>query len=168
MGLTDYLAIYGAVLSSAVAGWNYLRTRSNVRVKLVVAVETVDGTTKGGVGISIQNPSAQTAHITNVSFLYPYTAPTLSDYVQHMIQFRQFPTRLGWCNSDLALHGIEDGCPISIESGKSHWIFVNEDTIDALLKKAKSRRLKAVVQDALWRNKYSSVFECSARPKDMT
>jgi len=31
-----------------------------------------------------------------------------------------------------------------------------------LLKEAKSRQLKAVAQDALWRNKYSNVFEYPA------
>jgi hypothetical protein len=65
----------------------------------------------------------------------------------------------------LSLHGINDGCPTSIEPGKSHWIFVRHEVLDQLLEYAESRRLKAVVQDALWRKKYSKAFEYSTQEK---
>jgi hypothetical protein len=37
-------------------------------------------------------------------------------------------------------------------------IFVRHEVLEGLLERAQSRRLKAVVQDALWRNKHSKAF----------
>lgn len=162
MGPTDYLAIYGAGLSTAVAAWNYARSRSKVRVVLIFSVETVGEDTQAGASIFIQNPSAQTVHITNVSLLYPFKNITIKERIEHMVRFRRLPIRIGWCHSDLSLHGVDDGCPISVEPGKSHKIFIRDEVLENLLKEAKSRQLKAVAQDALWRNKYSNVFEYPA------
>lgn len=133
---------------------------------LIFAMDTVDGKTQFGISISVQNPSLQTAHITNVSFLYPYRKPTLRKRLKHMIRFKRVPFCIGWCHSSLSFHGIEDGCPVSIEPGKSHRIFVRDDVLESLLKDATSRHLKAVVQDALWRNKYSKTFEYPKPPKE--
>ena len=166
MRFTDLLAIYGAGLSTATAVWNYFRSRPQVRVLLIFALETIKGESQHGIGISIQNVSTQTVHISNVSFLYPYAKSTLRDKVKHLIRFRQIPRNDGWCRSNLAFHGIEDGCPTSIEPGKSHWIFVRHEVLEGLLEHAESRRLKAVAQDALWRNTYSKVFEFPLHEKE--
>lgn len=159
MELTDYLAVYGAGLSTAVAIWNALRTQSKIRVLLTFAIESLDGKPRSGAGISIQNPSAQTAHITSVSFLYPYTTTTLRGRIKHLVEFKRIPRNHGWCHTSLSNFGMKDGCPASIEPGKSHWIFVPEEVVEKLLKDSVSRQFKVVVQDALWRNKYSKAFE---------
>lgn len=165
MGPTDYLAIYGAGLSTAVAVWNVLRARSKIRVLLTFAVEKTNGVTQHGMGISVQNPSAHTAHISNVSFLYPYRKSTLRDLWKHIIRFKRLPRNEGWCHTSLSNYDLEDGCPVSIESGKSHWIFVPDEVLKKLFKDAISRRVKVVVQDALWRDKYSKAFEYPEPPK---
>lgn len=159
MRLTDLLAIYGASLSTATAAWNYFRTRPQIRVLLIFALETVEGESQTGIGISVQNISSQPVHIANVSFLYPYRRSTFRDKLEHIIRFKRIPRNDGWCHSSLSLNGIEDGCPVSIEPSKSHWIFVRNEVLDGLLEGAQSRRVKAVVQDALWRNRYSKAFE---------
>jgi hypothetical protein len=158
MRLTDCLAIYGAVLSTAVGVWNYLRARSKVRVLLRLAVDTVEGKPQHGLVISIGNPSAEMVHITHVSFLYPFESPTLRNRLRDLIRFKRLPRNQGWCQCSLSLLDVEDGCPVSIEPGKSHLIFVRHEVLEGLLKRAQSRRLKAVVQGALWRNKYSKAF----------
>jgi hypothetical protein len=165
MRLTDGLAIYGASLSTATAVWNYFRSRSQVRVVLIYALETIQGESQHGIGISIQNISTQTVHISNVSFLYPFRKSTFWDKVKHLITFRRIPRNDGWCHSDLSLHGVADGCPTSIEPGKSHWIFVRHEVLEQFLEDAQSRRLRAVVQDALWRNTYSKSFEYPKQTK---
>jgi len=159
LSVTDYLAIYGAGLSTVVAIWEYFRARSKVRIVLILALEKVDGEMQHGVGISIQNPSGHTAHITNVSFLYPSTKLTVLARIKNMVRFKRILRTDGWCHSALSLYGVEDRCPASIEPGKSHWIFVRHETLEKVLARAQSRRLKAVVQDALWRNKYSKAFD---------
>jgi hypothetical protein len=163
LGLTDYLAIYGAGLSTGVAVWNVLRTRSKIRVLLTFALigseESSDGQPHGGIGISVQNPSANMAHVSNVSFLYRYRVVTIREALTHLIKYKRLPFNLGWCHSSLSNYGLKDGCPISIESGKSHWIFVPEEVLEKLFDDAVSRCIKVVVQDALWRNKHSRAFE---------
>lgn len=166
MGLTDYLAIYGAALSTAVAVWNYFRSRSRVRVILIEGLSTIDGNVEYGLYISIQNPSSQAAHISSVSLLYPFRPVTVRDCWTHILEFRRLPFRIGWCHTSLSNYGVEDGCPVSIEPGKSHQIFVKAETVERVLQDAQSRHLKAVSQDALWRDKYSKAFEWLAAPND--
>ncbi|MCX7567524.1 hypothetical protein OS189_14345 [Sulfitobacter sp. F26169L] len=47
----------------------------------------------------------------------------------------------------------------------SHQILVPAEVLEQVLSDAKTRRFVAVAQDALWRNKYSSVFEYPADEK---
>jgi len=164
MKLTDFLAIYGAGLSTVTAAWSYFRTRPQVRVLLIFAFETIEGESQHGLGISIQNVSSQTVHISNVSFLYPYRRSTFLGKLKHLVRFKRIPHDDGWCYS--SLDGVNDGCPTSIESGRSHWIFVRHERLEGFLEEAESRRIKAVVQDALWRNTYSKAFEYPAQQKE--
>ena len=62
-------------------------------------------------------------------------------------------------SSSLSNFDIEDGCPLSLESGKSHSVFIPKKTLDEIFEESEKREIKAVVQDQLWRNKYSSKFE---------
>jgi hypothetical protein len=165
MRLIDLLAIYGAGLSTTTAVWNYSRTRPQVRVVLIFALEEVEGEPQTGIGISIQNVSSQTVHIANVSFLYPFARSRFRDKLKHFIHLKRIPRNDGWCHSNLSLHGINHGCPVSIEPGKSHWIFVRHELLGTLLEGARSNRVKAVVQDALWRNTYSKAFEYPSQKK---
>lgn len=168
MRLTDFLAIYGAGLSTATAFWNYFRARPAVRVLLTPALETVEGELQHGIGISIQNLSGQTVHIAHVSLLYPLESSTLQDKLRHLIRFKRISRTDGWCHCSLSLLGVEDGCPASIEPGKSHWIFVRHEVLERILERAQSHRLKAVVQDPLWRNKYSKAFNYPTLQKEAT
>jgi hypothetical protein len=159
MRLTDALAIYAAGLSTTIAVWNYIRAQPQMRVILIFALDKVEGETLSGLGISIQNVSSQPIHIANVSFFYPFRKYTFWDSLETLLRFKRIPRNTGWCSSSLSLHGIEDRCPVSIESGKAHYTFVRQEVIDELLEHAMSRRIRAVVQDALWRNTYSRVFK---------
>lgn len=163
MELTDYLAVYGAGLSTAIAIWNTLRALPKIRVQLIYAIESVDGKPQSGMGIFIQNPSTQTAHITSVSFLFQHSIPTLKSFIQYVVKFKRSPRKLSWCHSGLSNFGLDSGCPISIEPGKSHKIIVPEEVLEELLSGAVSRHIKVQVQDALWRNKYSKKFEWPLR-----
>jgi hypothetical protein len=132
-------------------------------VRVAYAVETVDGETKGGIGISIQNPSASTAHVTGVSFVYPWRRRSLWDRLGHLVKYKRLPLRIGWCHTGLSNFDLNDGCPSSIEPAKSHWIFVPKEVVEQLLSDAYERRFVVQVQDALWRNKYSKPFAYPAK-----
>lgn len=166
MKFTDVLAAYGAVLSTGVFIWNAQRARPKVRVVLTLAVEKDDkGAYQSGVGISVQNPSAHAVHITNISFLYPWSRVTVLERAKHVIKYRTAPSRMGWCHTALSNYQVSDGCPVSIEPGKSHYVFVERTVLERILEEATHRLLIAVVQDALWRNKYSRPFKVNFRKK---
>lgn len=167
MKVTEYLAIYGALLSTAVFLWNASRASSKIRVRLCFALDKdEDGKPCTGIGISVQNPSAHAVHITHIGLLYPWRAVTLWDRVKHVIKYRSSPARMGWCHTSLSNYGKEDGCPISIEPGQSHYVFVEQSTIESVLETARSRFLIAQVQDALWRNKCSRTFAVDVPPSE--
>ncbi|GAA5080915.1 hypothetical protein N0B44_28440 [Roseibacterium beibuensis] len=159
MDITKYLAIYAAVLSTAVFVWNVARARPKFDVKLVLGLDETDGEYTSGVYVSLQNPSAHTVHISNVSFLYRYEETGLIDRVKHAWEFKRLMRRVGWVHNSMIFDGIETGLPVSLEPGKSHMIFVPYDTIDDMLERGIDRKIIAGAQDALWRNKYSAVFD---------
>lgn len=159
MRLTEYLAIYGALLSTIVAMWSIVRSLPKIRVLLIYASEEPEGEIQHGIGISIQNPSTCVAHITNVSFLYRYKNSNFIEQIKHYIEYKRISRCVGWCHSSLSDYGIKDGCPVSIEPGKAHWIFIPGEALEELFEDATSRELRVVVQDELWRNKYSKILE---------
>ncbi|WP_143559609.1 hypothetical protein [Sphingomonas dokdonensis] len=165
MKLTDYLAIYGAALSTLVFIWNATRSTPKIKVRLTFAVETIEGVAKAGLGISVQNPSSSAAHITNVSFVYPWRRVTWRDRISHLVRFKSLPVRIGWCHSSLSNFDLEDGCPVTIEPAQSHWIFVPSETVEKLFSDALKRKVVVQVQDALWRNKYSKAYNYPAKPQ---
>ena len=165
MKLTDYLAIYGAALSTLVFIWNASRSSPKVRVRLTFALETVNGLTRSGLGISVQNPSSSVAHISNVSFVYPLRRVALYERIKHLLFYRRLPIWIGWCHSSLANFELEDGCPTSIEPAKSHWIFVPGDVVERVFADALERKVVVEVQDALWRNKHSKAFAYPTKQK---
>lgn len=161
--LTDYLAIYGALLSTAVFFWTAAHARPKVRVRLCFALDKDEGGKPcTGIGISVQNPSAHTVHITHIGLLYPWRAVSLWERIKHGMKYRSSPLRMGWCHTSLSNYGKKDGCPTSIEAGQSHYLFVEQATIESGAT-ARSRHLVAEVQDALWRRKYSSTFAVDVR-----
>lgn len=159
MNVTDYLAIYGAFLSTAVLVWDVRRSTSKVHVEIINAVEVVECVSKHGIGISVKNPTNKVVHLANVSLLYEYKLLSLFNRVAYFFKFRRFSLNSGWCHAHLSNYAVNDKCPVSIEPGQSHWIFVSEDIVEEILKNGISRHLKAVVQDSLWRDRYSKKFE---------
>jgi hypothetical protein len=160
--LTALLAIYAAVLSSIVFAWNVSRARAKIQVRVVYCVQAAGKKYMHGASVSVQNPSAHTAHVTNISLVYPYKKVGLRERFAHLWRFKRLPHRIGWCHTSLRDHDVDDKCPISIQPGMAHSVFVPHNVIEKILKDATSRRFIAVAQDALWRDKYSNAFEYSA------
>lgn len=156
--LTKLLAVYGAFLSTVVFIWNVLRARPRARVKIILGVEEIDGKFVHGAYISVQNPSSAPVHISSISVLYPYRTTGLKDALEHLLRFRRLPTRLGWVHSALHYRGVKDGCPVSIDPGKAHQVFLPEQVIEEMLNDSVKRELIAVAQDQLWNDTYSSTL----------
>ena len=163
MKVTDFLAIYAAGLSTIVFVWNYVRATPRIKVEVISGSDEIDGEFVFGAYISVKNPSSQTVHLSNISILYPYKQSNLTDILKHIIKYQRIPKSEGWVSSSLSNYKIDDGCPISLEPGKAHSILVPERILEQIFEDSYSRKIKAVVQDQLWRNKYSNKFSL---PKD--
>ncbi len=161
MDITKFLSVYAAILSSAVFIWNVRKASSRIRVKLILGMDEVEDNFVHGVSVAIQNPSSHTVHISNISLLYPYMRVTPWSRFAHLWLYKQWPRRVVWVHTSLSNYDIDDGCPVSLEPGTSHHVLVPENILEKILKSATERKVVAVVQDALWRNKYSTQFDCS-------
>ena len=62
-------------------------------------------------------------------------------------------------HSGLVHYGLTDNFPVTLESGKSHSIFVPDEILVDILSDSEQRKIKACVTDQLWRRKYSKKFE---------
>lgn len=157
---TEYLAIYGAGLSTIVFIWNVLRTRSFLKVRITEGLSKIDGEYNSGVFISIQNPSLHTQHISAVALAYPFEQKGLKQTLYQMWEYKRI-RRIGWCTAFLSVYDIDDGCPVSIESGKSHQVFVAKEVLKEMLSESERKEIIAMVQDQLSRDKYSSIHDLS-------
>jgi len=159
--VTELLAIYAACLSTIVFVWNVTRAIPRVKVKIVFGTDKVEGEWISGVYISVQNPSSYTVHLSNISILYPYSKKRFIDLISHILKYRRFSWNVGWVQSNLSNYELKDKCPLSLEAGKSHNVFVPQRVLEKILEDSERREIKAVVQDELWRNKYSRKFMVS-------
>jgi hypothetical protein len=157
--VTKILAIYAACLSTVVFIWNIVRTIPRYKVDIIFGTTEIEGEFKDGVYVSIKNPSPHTVHLSNVSLLYPHKKVNLIELVKFALKYRRFSRAVGWVHTSLSNYKVDDKCPTALESGRSHNVFVPHDVLEEILKDCESRQIKAVVQDQLWRNKYSGRFE---------
>lgn len=160
MKFTEYLAIYGAMLSTFVFLWNYVRSRPKIKVELVYGSGVSDNESNQviGVYISVQNISNHTIHLSNISLLAPDNSPSLKDRITNIIRYKRH-SKIGWVTFFLSRYGISDGCPMSLEGRKSHDIFIPMYVIDEILNESPHRKIRAVVQDELWNDTYSRQFK---------
>lgn len=157
--MTDYLALYAALLSTFVFFWNVSRATPKVKVKICFGIDKIEGEYVSGVYIQVLNPSASEVHLNNIQILYPYSKYSYWQLVSFVLRHRRIPWHRGWVHSSLSNYEIDDGCPLSLEPGKSHNILVPKCTLDEVFEDAVSREIMAVTQDQLDRKKYSSPFK---------
>lgn len=156
MNLTDWVAVYAALLSTFIFARDYFRSRPRFRVMLTPGVSDEGGDTEMGVFLSIQNTSPHTVHVNHVSILYPYgEPPTVLGRLRFLLRYKRLPSGLGWVHSSLSNEDIDDRCPASIDSWKSQEIFIPQAVIENYLASSSRREIRAEVQDPLWNSTYS-------------
>lgn len=163
MRLTEYLAIYAACLSTIVFAWNITRTIPRFKVDIVFGTRDSGGYIDHGIRVGIRNPSPHTVHLAGIDLLYRYKETNFVHKLVHMIKYRRWPSTVGWVHTGLSHYDLKDECPLALESGKSHDVFVPNKILEQILSDSVDRYIKAGVQDQLWRNKYSKKFQY---PKD--
>ena len=158
MKLTEYLAIYAAVLSSIVFLWNISRSIPKYKIDIMFGVKGNDADMEHGVYIGVRNPSSQTVHLASFGLLYKYANPGIIEKAKFLVKYRRLPKTVGWVQTSLSNYDIEDECPISLDSGKSHSAFIPNSVLERILDDSVDRKIRGHVQDQLWRDKYSSEF----------
>lgn len=153
--MTDYLAIYAAVLSTIVFLWNVLQSRPRIKVDLVFGIEDKDGKIKSGVYVFVRNLSSHDVYLANINVLYPYKKVSFKEQLMHAVKYRRVPRRSGWVHASLDNYSVESGCPVRLESRKSHQVLIPDAVVEEMLETASQRRLIACVQDQLWNEVYS-------------
>lgn len=159
MKVTEYLSIYAASLSTIVFLWNTRRAIPRYKVEIISGSDEIDGEFIHGIYISVKNPSPHSVHLAHLDLLYPYKKTNLIEKIFHFIKYRRLPVSVGWVHTSLSHYDVEDGFPLSIESGKSHGFLVPDKVLKKLLKDSYKQEVKASVQDQLWRRKYSKKFQ---------
>lgn len=159
MKITEFLAIYAALLSTIVFVWNMRRAVPRFKVELIFGTDKIDGEYVSGAYISVKNPSNHTVHLSNISILYPYKKTTIIELITHALKYRRLSPSVGWVHSSLSNFEINDGCPLALKPGKSHGILFPESALEKVFEDGEERFIKASVQDQLWRTKYSRKFE---------
>jgi hypothetical protein len=159
--ITDYLAVYAAILSSLVFVWNVTQSRPRLKVDLAFALEDVHGELKPGIYVVIRNMSSQDVHLANVSILYPYQQAGIKSKIAHIWRYKRVPSNLGWVHSSLSNYSLDSGCPMCLEARKSHKIFIAKTMLEGVWTEALHESVRACVQDQLWNNIYSKSFKFS-------
>lgn len=158
--ITDWIAIYAALLSSFVFIRDYLQSRPSFKVQLTFGISDENDKGEMGVFLSIQNVSTHTIHISNVAALYPLgETPSTLTKLRFLLRNKRSPKGLGWVHSSLSNVDVEDRCPVSIEARKSHEIFIPQSALEQLLAGASRREIRIEVQDPLWNSTYSSALK---------
>ena len=160
MSFTDYLAAYGAILSSLVAYWNYRKSKSHYRVEVIHATDRDDeGELRIGAGIFVQNYSSHDVHLEHVGILYPSRKYSVSERLRDYWRFKRIIRNYGWVNTSFELYGADNRCPVTLKPGASHYVFLEERILEQIFSDAVRREFKAHAQDALWRDAYSKAFK---------
>lgn len=153
MKLTDWIAIYAAVLSTCVFIWQFGQGKPRVKVAVVPGV--VDG--DHGAYISVQNRSAHAVSISHCSFLYPGRKQTVWDWLTHAWQFRTFPRRLGWIHAFLP-YDLDLKLPARLEPHDSLGIFIPEAKLFEHFQGNLEMMVVFKVQDALWKDYFTNEY----------
>ena len=150
---------YVALLSTINFLWTISRETPKVQVKLVSGSDRLDGELISGIYIVVQNPSIHILHISNILILIPHKQSSIKDLIHQIWQFKRIPRNNGWAHMSLADCGLNTGCPFSLDAGKSHRVFIPDQTLKAIFENAIREEIMCVVQDEVRKGKYSKKFK---------
>ena len=155
----DYLALYAAALSTINFLWGIYKEAPKVKAKLINGFDRVDGQMIGGIYIIVQNPSRHSLHISNILILYPFKENSIKSSLGHIWKFRRLSRHICWVHTSLPDNGLNSGCPLRLEAGKSHRVFLPDTILKIIFRNAVRDELMCVVQDEVRKEKYSQIFK---------
>lgn len=157
---TNGLALYAAVLSTALAITTYAYRRPRMMVSLCPGMDESGAT----FAIDIVNPSAHPLHVKAVSLLYRYREPKPLEFVAALMRLRGSLWLIGWASDHTPIAGLPTAPPFSIPPHTCHTIHVPRERVLKMLQGAIGSKIAASVQDGLRRNRYSETLETAGAP----
>jgi hypothetical protein len=152
MTLTDFLAIWGATLSTVVVGRELLASRDKLKVQFIHGAHDTEGACAV---IWIANPGKRAIMVQYAGYAWPFQNLSFFEKVRHFIKYRHHWRTIGWCHTPLSAALVEPSpLPKLLEPGHSEQIWI---PLSSLQDSARHHQglLIAQVQDALGRSYYS-------------
>ncbi|MDP3634110.1 hypothetical protein [Phenylobacterium sp.] len=163
MKITDYLAIYGAALSTAVFLWTVGKARRRLTVRMTPGILSGDDDTAGFYAVvHIVNRQSVSIRADHVGILWPYRKVTFWAKLKHVARYRSGWATVGWVHGALPT-STKAELPKVIEAGHSHMVWVRHEELEAALSGDQARRCMACVSDGVGQRFYSNHF--TVRPK---
>ena len=152
----NWVAVYGAALSTIIFARDWLKSKNRLRVTVA---HGVDSERYHGVCavIRVSNHGYRPLMLFHVGLLWEFRTITLRDRIKHLIRYRRFPRRLGWIRGSLPAREGGYGFPCAIEPLQSADFWVPFTAIDDESDETRNVII-ASAQDALGRNSYSRPF----------
>lgn len=161
MSLTDFLAVWGAGLSTLVVIREVLSSRDKLRVQLVHGVSDELGACAV---LFIANPGKRAIMVEYAGYAWPFERLSFLRKVQQFIRYRNNWSTIGWCHTALSAKVTESSpLPKLLEPGHSVQIWI---PLASLRRGAggEPELVIAQVQDALGRNYYSGAVRFGPEP----
>jgi hypothetical protein len=154
MKTTDWLAVYGAAISTFTLLWTVAKARSRIKVVMLYGYEG----DKQGAYISVQNRSGHAVRISAISLAYQLETTAWVRLVQ-LVKYRRITQWAGWVRVPLRTRGVKDGCPVTIPPHDEYHIIVEHQLVDDLINESASDSVVAIIQDVLWNDVYSNKYQ---------
>jgi len=152
MTLTDFLAVWGAALSTLVAAREILLSRDKLKVQLIHGVSDTAGACAV---LFIANPGKRAVMVQYAGYAWPYEKLTFLQKLRHFMKYRHHWRTIGWCHTPLSSDLVEASpLPKLLEPGHSEQLWI---PLASLRNSARGEPglVVAQVQDALGRSYYS-------------
>lgn len=151
----DWVALYGAVLSTIIFAREWITSRSKLRVTVAHGVS--DQFKEACMVVRVSNHGHRPLRLFHVGLLWKYRAVGWRDRVWDAIRYKRF-RHIGWVHGTLPPADPDHNFPCIIEPLQSADFWVPFSAIDEA--SADDRNIIiASAQDALGRNSYSRPFQ---------
>ena len=158
MNLADFLAIYAAALSTAIAVWTVIQARPRIKVVVIAGLDSSGPTSRFGAYVQVRNISSHEVPLAAITLLYRHGSAGLVAQLKHSLKYRCFPSTVGWVHSRLSLYDVDDKCPTVVEARSSHIVFIPQVVLDRISRETAEQVIMCSVQDQLANDFFSNQY----------
>ena len=159
MELTEFLALYAAIVSTGMLGWSVYQSRASYKVEVNHALYDVREEAKGGIAIKALNHSPQAVHLQGFLLIAGNEKTNLLKKGNHIFPVRNMHILGAVEYASLEKYSVDDQCPITLGSGESHIVNIPLEALIEIRKLTNTSKLFACVQDQLGKKIYSKAFD---------